>query len=343
LTAVKQLMTGGGLQIMPAYEDPETNSITLYDTPERVAEAVQLIHNLDRGKAEVLIDVAVIEADRDRVRDLGLTTVPLSASAGTQAALGLNPSLAPTTTTNGTTTSTGTPFVPLNKLGKLSTSEFAVTLPGVVANALMTDSRTHILQNPEVRAEAGQEATLTIGQTIPFATGSFGIPTATGGTSAGGFGILANTQFNQEDVGVKLKITPWVAANGDVVLKSDIEISSLGGNSLIGGIAEPIINKRAVTHTIRVREGESSLLGGLIQTQTQNSVSGLPGLGRIPVLRYFFSTTDVETHDSDVMILLTPHVIRLPDAAFSDNSASPAPQIPEAPPTVAPKSPGVQP
>lgn len=333
--AVKQLMQIGGSDIMQAYEDPATNSITLYDTPERVAKAAQIIHNLDRGKAEVLIQVSVIEADRDRLRDLGLAPVPLSGvgNGDTLAAVGLNP----TTVTSGSTTTT-VPIIGLNRLGKLSTGNFGIELPGVIANALMSDQRTHILQDPEVRATAGEEATLTIGQSVPLATGSFGIPTAGAtGTATGGFGLLANTQFTYKDVGVVLKITPYVAGNGDVILKSDVEISALGTPTNIGGIEQPTFTKRTVEHTIRVKEGESSLLGGLIQTQTTNTVSGLPGLASIPFLKYLFSTTDVHTTDEEVMIMMTPHVVRLPDALEASNpppanAAEPVPVPPSAQP-----------
>lgn len=330
--AVKQLMQGSGGEIMQAYQDPVTNSITLYDTPDRVARAAQIIHNLDRGKAEVLIQVSVIEADRQRLRDLGLAPVPLSGvgNGNTLGAVGLNP----TAIATGTSGSTGAaaaslPIVGLNRLGKLSTGDFSIELPGVIADALMSDQRTHILQNPEVRATAGEEATLTIGQSVPLATGSFGIPTAGTTGATGGFGLLANTQFTYKDVGVVLKLTPYVAANGDVILKSDIEISALGTPTNIGGIEQPTFTKRTVTHTIRVREGESSLLGGLIQTQTTNTVSGLPGLANIPVLKYLFSTTEVQTTDEEVMIMMTPHVIRLPDP-LADASPAPAAFAPAA-------------
>lgn len=335
--AVKQLMQASGTDIMQAYEDTATNSITLYDTPERVARAAQIIHNLDRGKAEVLIQVSVIEADRDRLRDLGLAPVPLSGvgNGNTLAAVGLNPT---TVTSSSGSTTTSVPVIGLNRLGKLSTGDFGIELPGVIANALMSDQRTHILQDPEVRATAGEPATLTIGQSVPLATGSFGIPTAgTTGTAAGGFGLLANTQFTYKDVGVVLKLTPYVAGNGDVILKSDVEISALGTPTNIGGIEQPTFTKRTVEHTIRVKEGESSLLGGLIQTQTTNTVSGLPGLASIPILKYLFSTTEVQTTDQEVMIMMTPHVVRLPDALEASN-----PQAPKVPAPIAP-SPGAQP
>lgn len=302
LTAVKQVV---GVQ--KAYENPDSNSITLYDTPEKVTAAVALIHNLDRGKAEVLVDVTVLEADKDRLNDLGLAPVPLSGTTATMAAVGLT--TAPSST--GTTT---TPSVALNQLGRLTTGDFSIALPGVIANALLSDQRTHILQNPQIRVTAGDTARLRIGQRVPFATGSFGVPTAgVTGSSTSGFGLLANTQFQYQDVGVNLDITPDVAANGDIILHAKIDISAVGAPSNIGGVEEPTFTQRSIEHVIRLKEGEVSLLGGLMQAQTTRTVSGLPGLGDVPLLRYFFSTQSYETIDEEVLILMTPHVVRLPD------------------------------
>lgn len=307
LTAVKQVI---GLQLK-AFDNPDANAIVLYGTPNMVNEAESLIHGLDRGQAEVLIDVSVLEADRDRLRDLGLSPVPISGD--TMAAIGYNPpSTTTSTSTSGTTTPT-TPTLGLNQLGKLSTGDFSIVLPGVIANALLTDNRTHILQNPQVRVTAGQKATLKIGEQVPFATGSFGVPTA-GVTSptAGGFGLLANTQFNYKDVGVDLTMQPFVAANGDIVIHAHVEISSVGTPVNIGGVEEPEFNQRQVDHVIRLKEGQTSLLGGLIQTTTTRIANGLPGLGEIPLLKYFFSTQSYEMIDQEVLIMMTPHVVRLP-------------------------------
>ena len=302
LTAVKQVV---GVQ--KAFENPDSNSITMYDTPEKVAAAAALIHNLDRGKAEVLVDVTVLEADKDRLNDLGLAPVPLSGTTATMAAIGL-------TTVPGSTGTTTVSSVALNQLKHLRTGDFSIALPGVIANALLTDSRTHILQNPQIRVTAGDTARLRIGQRVPFATGSFGVPTAgVTGSSAGGFGLLANTQFQYQDVGVNLDITPQVAANGDIILHAKIDISAVGPSSNIGGVEEPTFTQRSIEHVIRLKEGEVSLLGGLMQTQTTRVVSGLPGLGDIPLLRFLFSTQSYETVDEEVLIMMTPRVVRLPE------------------------------
>ncbi|HTV55075.1 MAG TPA: hypothetical protein VMI06_09165, partial [Terriglobia bacterium] len=325
LTAVKQVI---GLQLK-AFDNPDANAIVLYGSPERVSEAEQLIHGLDRGQAEVLIDVNVLEAEKNYMRDLGLEPVPITGN--TLGALGFNPSTT-TTTTSSSGTSTTTPYIPLNKLGKITTGDFAAVLSGVEANALLTDSRTHILDNPQVRVSAGQKATLKVGEEVPIATGSFGIPTAAiSSSTTSAAGLLANTQFNYKDVGVTLTIQPFVAANGDIVIHAKVEVSSVGTPQNIGGIEEPEFNDRSVEQIIRLSEGQTSLLGGLIQTETTKSVTGLPGLSEVPILKYFFSDNNYTVADDELVITMTPHIVRLPESALTSAAVALPATTPGAP------------
>ena len=307
-TALKQVL---GLQRIVA--KPDSNAIIIRDTPAKVAAAEKMIHDLDRGKAEILLDVAVVEADRSRIRDLGLTTVASSPLQSTNIiGLGFNPK---TTITSGDTTIAA---LPLNRLGKISTADFSVVLPGAVANALMSDSHTHVLQNPQVRVTDGLTAKLRIGTRIPYATGSF-LPSfgGTTGTSGGGIGLLASTQFQYQDVGVNLDITPRLLANGEVALHASIEISSLGQPISLGGFSQPTFGQRKIEHDIRLKEGEVNLLGGLIQSSDTVSLTGLPGLMEIPILRYLFSTEHRDRTDTEVLVMLTPRVIRLPEMGIT--------------------------
>jgi general secretion pathway protein D len=315
LTAVKQVI---GLQLK-AFDNPDANAIVLYGSPELVDEAEELIHGLDRGQAEVLIDIDVLEADRNYLRDLGLEPIPITGNS--LGALGFNPSTSTSTTSSSGTTST-TPYLPLNQLGKIGTKDFSVVLSGVVANALLTDSRTHILQSPQVRVTSGQKAILKIGEQVPFATGSFGVPTAGVGSTASAYGLLANTQFQYQQVGVNLQMQPFVAANGDVVIHAHVTISSVGSPQNIGGVEEPTFNDREVQHVIRLQEGQTSLLGGLIQTEVVRSTTGLPGLAQVPILKYFFGDQSYNVQDEEVLIMMTPHIIRLPESAPTSASIS---------------------
>jgi general secretion pathway protein D len=311
-TALKQIL---GLQRI--IDNPDSNAIVIRDTPEKVAEAVQLIHDLDRGKAEILVDVDVMEADADRVRDLGLSTAQALSFAspfpnGTQAALGFTPK-------NGVTVGSLT-GLPLNQIGKISTSDFSIALPGAVATALLNDSHTRILDNPEVRVTDGETATLKIGSSVPFATGSFlpsyGGTVPTGSTSSGSssLGLLASTQFQYKDVGVNLTLTPHLMPDGEIELHAKIDISSVGQSYSIGGLNEPSFGQRNIEHDIRLKEGEVNLLGGLIESTVKNTTTGFPGLSDIPGLKYLFSTNEREKIDTEVLVMLTPRIIRLPES-----------------------------
>ena len=308
-TALKQIL---GLQRI--IDNPNSNAIIVRDTPARVAEAERLIHDLDRGKAEILIQVAVIEADRNRVRDLGLTQVPTTPLSGANiAGVGFTGTHSATTVdTSGNTITTTIPGLPLNKLTKIGTSDFSIIVPGAVANALLTDSHTHILQNPQVRVTDGETAKVNIGSRVPYATGSFGFPSLTG-TAAQTGGLLTNTQFQYQDVGVNMTLTPHLMPDGEVSLHAVIAISSVGQSYNIGGLQEPSFNQRKIEHDIRLKEGEVNLLGGLIESTSSQSKRGRPGLSDLPFLRYFFSTEHTERIETEVLVMLTPQVIRLPD------------------------------
>jgi general secretion pathway protein D len=204
-------------------------------------------------------------------------------------------------------------------LGHIGTGDFSIVLPGAVANALLSDSHTHVLQNPQIRVTDGQTAKLRIGSRIPYATGSF-LPSfggLAGGGTGGGIGLLASTQFQFQDVGVNLDLTPRLMANGEVALHAVIEISSLGSPISIGGFSQPTFGQRRIEHDIRLKEGEVNLLGGLIESSTTRSVTGVPGLAQIPLLRYLFSSEHTERVETEVLVMLTPRVIRLPEPAVA--------------------------
>jgi general secretion pathway protein D len=322
ITTVLKTMLGPQTHIV---DNPQANAIIISDTPARVAAAEKLIHDLDHGKAEVLVEVAILEADRERIRDLGLSPVALSNS--TQIGIGFNPPGGTTTTTSGGSTTTVPGTLGLNQLGRISSADFSVALPGYIANALLSDTRTHILQNPSIRTTDGEKATMKIGSKVPFAQGSF-LPSfggATTGGAGGGFGLLASTQFQYQDVGVNVEITPHVLATGEVNLHAKIEITAVGPSVPLGGIAEPSFTQRTIEHDIRLKAGEINLLGGLIQSQASNAVSGLPGLGQIPLLRYLFSTEHRDVTETEILVMLTPRVVRLPDLPAGSEVAVGAP------------------
>jgi len=264
------------------------NAIVMHGTPDELLLAGQLIEDLDKAKPEVMIDVTVMQVDRDKVRNIGLQW-PQSLSA----------TLTTTSTASGAT-------LTLNDLANLNAKNFSLTVGTAQAEMLLTDTDTQILQNPRLRAADGQKATMKIGERIPIATGSYSAP-GVSPTAAAGY---AQTQFQYIDVGVNTVMTPTIHYNGDVTIKVKVEISSETGTTTIEGVTEPIIGQQSVEEMIRLKEGESNILGGLLQEQNNLTVSGTPGLGEVPLLKYLFSTQDREVQHEEVVFLITPHLVR---------------------------------
>jgi general secretion pathway protein D len=201
----------------------------------------------------------------------------------------------------------------LNNLRHLNSNDYAVTLPSLTATAILTDTSTKILQNPEVRSVDGQTAKLKIGDRIPVATGSFQAGVGVGSTAGAGFvNPLVNTQFTYLDVGVNIDMTPRVHPNRDVSLKLKVEVSSQTNTVPIGGINQPVISQRVIEHDIRLKEGETSILAGLIQRSDSKSVNGWPGLAKLPIFGRLFSDNNTDTQEDEVLIVLTPRIVRIP-------------------------------
>jgi len=301
-TALRQV-----LQLTRIIDNPNSNSIIIRDTPEKVAAAEQIIRSLDLGKAEIVVDVSIIEMDRSRMTQLGI--VPITPTTG---ASGLSILLGPNPNTTGSTTGT-TPINGILGLGQpLSWDNFAITLPALEANAVLSDSTTHILQSPTLRATDGMIAKLKIGSRIPYATGSF-LPSLTGVSGSAGTSLLASTQFQYQDVGVNMEITPHLTETGEIAMHAKVEISAEGAPVTIAGVQQPTFTQRNIEHDIELQEGEVSVLGGLTEKDVTNAVAGLPGLGDIPGLKYLFSSTSKTTTDNEILIMLNPHVVRLPE------------------------------
>ncbi len=282
------------------------NAIIVRDTPDKLLLAEKMIRDIDKAKPEVVIQVEVLEARTDRLRDLGILP-------GQTASIAINPNGTTSTTTGGTpaTTSSG---ITLSQLRHLNGGSYAVTLPSLTANAVLTDSNTRIIQNPEIRSLDGQTAKLRIGDRIPIATGSFssGIGGVAGGV-AGGISPLVNTQFTYLDVGVNIDLTPRVHPNRDVSLKLKVEVSSHTGDQSIGGITQPIISQRVIEDDIRLKEGEVNIVGGLVQRTDSKTIEGWPGLAKLPLLGYLFSHNKTDHQEDEVLIVLTPRIVRIPE------------------------------
>jgi general secretion pathway protein D len=297
-TALRNVLAGN----FKVYAVAGQNAIVCRGTPDELLLAQKLINDLDKARAEVVVDIAVLEVSKNWERTLGIAW-PSSVGIALQPPSSSTSTSCPTGSTT-CTPSTGT-SPSLYDLAHLKATDFAVTVGSATANLLLTDSTTKILQNPRIRATDAQKATLTIGEKIPVATGSYQTGAATAVVSS-----LVNTQFQYQEVGVKIEMTPTVHFDHDVTLKIKIEVSSLDGSSTISGVTEPIIAQKVVDQVIRLREGEASILGGIQDKQDMVSWTGIPGLSSIPVLKYLFGSKDHTITDDELVFLVVPHIVR---------------------------------
>ncbi|HKV24351.1 MAG TPA: hypothetical protein VJN93_07145 [Candidatus Acidoferrum sp.] len=281
------------------------NAIVVRASPAVLTLVGKLIDDIDKARPEVVVQVEVLEARTDRLRNLGV-------SPGQSASIAINPNATTTSGSGGTPTTTNNTTI--DTLRHLNGSDYVLSLPNFTANAVLTDTDTRIIQDPELRSVDGQEAKLKIGDRIPIATGSFQAGVGVGAVGAAGLvNPLVNTQFQYQDVGVNIDITPRVHPDHEISLKTKIEVSSVTGTSTIGGISQPIISQRVVEHEIRLKDGQASILGGLIQRTDTKTLNGWPGFSKIPILRYLFSSDNVDHQEDEVLIMLIPHIVRLPD------------------------------
>jgi general secretion pathway protein D len=266
---------------------PEQRSLTLRGTPDQMVLAQKLLGDIDKAKAEVVIDVTVMEVSRDRLHTIG-TNPPTSASV----------SFAPGGSTSSSSGSGSS--LTLNSFTSLNAGEFSVSIPGANFSLLASDSNTKVIQRPELRAIDSEKATLKIGDRVPIATGSF----------QSGLGGSVNTQFQYLDVGVNIDITPYVHADHEVTLKMSLEISSVTGVQNIGGFNQPTIGQRRIEHEARLADGEVNLIGGILEDTDTKSMSGYPWLTKIPILKYLFGQETKERQQSEIVFAITPHIIR---------------------------------
>jgi general secretion pathway protein D len=306
VNALRQILEIARIQPLPS-----EGAIVVRGSPDQIALAEKLVDDLDRSKPEVVVDVAVMQITKDKSRTLGI-------SPPTSATIQLQPNVNTTTNNNnnnnglnngfnnnGTNGTNSSGSINLNSLANLNATDFQVTITPATISALFSDNNTKLIQNPQIRALDGQKASLKIGERVPIASGSFQ-------PGIGGVGInpLVNTQFQYLDVGVNIDVTPTIHANGDVTLKTTMDISSVTGNTNIGGITQPIIGQRKIEHVVRLREGEANLMGGMLEDSQTKNLTGIPGLAQIPLLKYLFGQTTVDHSQTETVFVLIPHLVR---------------------------------
>jgi type II secretory pathway component GspD/PulD (secretin) len=286
-----------GSPIVPAFvANKNQNSVTVRATAPLVAIMERIIAANDRPRAEVVVDVQILEVNRSRAKQFGLDLSSYSVGAI------FSPERAPTSGDDGVST---TPFNLNTITAGISTADFYLSVPTAVVRFLETDSQTRLVAKPQLRGREGEEIKLNLGDRFPVPSTTFG--------SLGGAGSVATqpiSSFNYEPVGIIVNMTPRVTFEGDIVLKLTVESSTLGQDVNIAGQNLPSFGSRKVETTLRLRDGESTLLAGLLREDERRSLTGFPGLMRLPIFRQLFTNNDLSSGQTDIVILLTPRIVR---------------------------------
>lgn len=304
---INSMMRISTMAVQPTVLQNKTaNTITVRATAPVVEIIEKLIRANDKPRAEVLIDVQILEVNRQRVKRLGLNLSEY-ALGGT-----FSPEVAPPNT-SGTFPGANPPPFNLNTISQgVSTADFYLTVPTAVLRFLATDSQTKLIAKPQLRGAEGAKLTLNLGDDIPV------VQTVFGAAVAGGFASIPQSSFTYRTVGIIVEMTPRVTYEGDIKLEMSVESSALGPSISVAGQDVPSFSSRKVTTTLRLREGESNLLAGLLRDDQRKILTGFPGLMKVPILRSLFGQTNDEVNQSDIVMLLTPRIIRTHELSAED-------------------------
>lgn len=271
--------------------DKNHNTITVRDTPEKVALVERLIRFYDKRKAEVMIKVDIMEVNRDRLQEYGIEFSQYQ----------LSQSLASTSDSGS---------IKGSRLYYLDSSDFSFSIPTVIYKFLESDSDSRVIARPQVRGEDGEKINIKLGDKVPVPRTSF-IPYNVGGPDQ-----QPITSYDLQDVGIEVNITPHVHHNGEISLELDFKltfITSPGTNTV-----PPTIGNRTVVTKIRLKDGETGIMAGLLRDSERRSKKGFPGLSRIPLLGELFSSNLKQVGQTDIILRVTPYILRMPDIREED-------------------------
>jgi general secretion pathway protein D len=271
-----------------------TNAISLKDTPERIAAAAQLISAIDKARPEVVIDVELLEVDRSKLAEYGMQIASAGTSPpGVNGSVQINP-------TNLT----------LETLTNLTQSDVLLAgFPSLYYRLLKNDVSTRILANPHIRTSDGLPAQARFGEQVPVPSTVFA-PIA-----AGGVNQQPITSFVYQNIGVNIDITPRTHHDDDLSLALKVSVTSQTGTGF-GGL--PVFGNREVNTTIRLKDGETNILAGLIRDDERTELSGTPGLSDLPIIGRMFAVHHKEATQTDIVLTLTPHIVRVLDLTEND-------------------------
>ena len=337
---ISSVMRVPGMAVIPMIQPNKTGNTLIVRGTRPVVEIIErLVAQNDKPRAEIVFDIEILEVDRNRVKNYGLNlseyavgvifspeqSPSVIVTPGTPTTPG-TPGTPGTPTTGGggtQTTNTGRstspsaivppPVFNLNTISRgISTADWYLAVPTAIVRFLESDTNTKIVAKPQLRGTEGAKLTMNLGSEVPVITTSY-TPIATGGA---GVNPLNSVQYRP--VGINVEILPRFSLEGDILIEMTLESSALGANVSVGGTDYPTFASRRVTTKLRLRDGEANLLAGLLREDERKSLSGFPGAIHVPVLKQLFSNNDETIQQTDIVMLLTPHIIRTPGITAND-------------------------
>jgi len=298
------------LKTKDVFVDEKMNLLVMRDTPEAIRLAEKLIATEDLPQPEVELEVEILEIDTDHTTNLGLQFPQrLSASLGTNGSYTLNQ-----------WASRNSSFVTMQ-----------ITDPALALNMLETNSDTKLLANPRIRVNDREKANIHLGQRLPVLTT---VATA---------GVGSSESVNYLDVGLKLDVEPSIRLDDQVDMKVKLEVSSVGSTITdTAGDQFYELNTRNAETVLRLKDGETQILAGLMQNNETSAINSVPGLGSVPLLGRIFSNDNHDKSKTELVLLITPHIVRnvtRPDEIYSQFSAGSESSIGSAPTAMMPAAP----
>jgi general secretion pathway protein D len=277
------------------------NSVTLRDTADKVAVAERIVLQNDKQVAEVVVDVELLQINTNKLQDLGLKLEPKNQVGAVIPAPGGMTNLG---------AALGAGQFNWSQLKQLNINSFGFTIPSVTLTFIKDNSDAELLAKPQLRISEGQKAQLLIGSKVPVPVTSFN------SSNVNGSNVVPITSYQYQDVGIKIEVEPRVHHNKEVTLKLMVEVSNQEGNA--PGTSQPQFGTRTISSNIRLKDGETNFLAGLYRTDKANNRNTIPFIGDIPIVGRLFSREGNEHHTTDLVLTLTPHIIRIPDVTEED-------------------------
>ncbi len=281
-------------------ETPDLNAVTVRDTPERLVTAAEIVRRLDKSRGEVMLEIEILEADRAVMREFGVSL----SEYGIEQALAQGVADADTGALGG---------ISLNDMRSINATDWWFQLPSIRYQFMRQQGDFKVMAQPRLRVSEGTDSSLLVGEEVPVVETSF----STTGTVGGNVVPFSTTTYRE--VGIVLTVTPRVHHNREVTIELELEISAVARMERVTPTLDlPVFTTRKVNTALRLREGETNVLAGLLRDDERTSVEGVMGLSRIPLLGNLFGATEDEVQQTDVMMSITPHIIQVSNINVED-------------------------